>query len=199
MIKTIIFDLGDVYVSVDGPLQLSRKYNLPVDEVEKAVEEEYMKCATSKEKSRQFWIWFKDKFKIDDSVENIRKVMVQSISLIKGTFELVKKLKKNGYKVLFLSNSHIDTTPQHKKQYKFHKQFDGGLFSHEHEFFKPDKRFYEQLLRETKSEPEECVYIDDREANLKPAKELGMKVILFRNPEQLNEELEKLGVKHESV
>ncbi len=44
---------------------------------------------------------------------------------------------------------------------------------------------YNQL----KVEPNECIYIDDSTKNISPAKEIGMKTILFKDFEQFKHEL----------
>jgi HAD superfamily hydrolase (TIGR01509 family) len=40
--------------------------------------------------------------------------------------------------------------------------------------------------------PEECVFIDDHEENLVPARQLGMHTILFQSITQMKRDLEKL-------
>ncbi|MBI4162306.1 MAG: HAD-IA family hydrolase [Candidatus Aenigmarchaeota archaeon] len=49
-------------------------------------------------------------------------------------------------------------------------------------------------LEKAKCKAEECVFIDDKESNLLPAKKLGMRVVLFESPEKLESALGKLGV-----
>lgn len=194
MIKTVVFDLGGIFfLGEDWSLIASNKYGISFDKVKNAIKE-YNKCAVSAEKSEQFWIGFQKKLGINDDWKNIRNFLIGSISISKETAELIKKLKGK-YEVLFLSNSHIDFTPELEKKFSFKKEFHGGLLSHEHPFYKPDKKFYLELLSRTSSKPEEIVFIDDVENNLKPASELGMNVILFKNIEQLKEELMKLGIK----
>lgn len=194
MIKTIIFDLGGIFFLGEDWSQIaSKKYGIPLDKVKNAIKE-YNKCAVSAEKSEQFWIDFQKKLGINDEWKKIRNFMIDSISISKEIAEMIKKLKIK-YEVLFLSNSHIDFTPELEKKFNFKKEFHGGLLSHEHPFYKPDKRFYLELLSRTTSKPEEIVFIDDIENNLKPASELGMNTILFKSIEQLKEELAKLGIK----
>ena len=42
--------------------------------------------------------------------------------------------------------------------------------------------------------PQECVFLDDLEVNLKTAKELGMHTILFQTKELALDEMRKLNV-----
>lgn len=194
MIKTVVFDLGGIFfLGEDWSLIASKKYGILLDKVKDAIKE-YNKCAVSAKKSEQFWIDFQKKLGINDDWRNVRNFLIGSISISKEIAEMIKKLKGE-YEVLFLSNSHIDFTPELERKFNFKKEFHGGLLSHEHPFYKPDRRFYLELLSRTTSKPEEIVFIDDIENNLKPASELGMNTILFKSIEQLKEELLKSGVK----
>ena len=50
------------------------------------------------------------------------------------------------------------------------------------------------VLEKTKNQPFECVFIDDQERLLEPARKLGMHTLHFQNPRQLEEALIKLGI-----
>jgi putative hydrolase of the HAD superfamily len=60
---------------------------------------------------------------------------------------------------------------------------------------KPNSLIYELVLGITQRAPEECIFIDDRPANLEPAKSLGMRAILFQSAEQLRASLAESGVR----
>lgn len=52
---------------------------------------------------------------------------------------------------------------------------------HSMEFFnKPDPQAYRQVLALAGAKPDECIFVDDRVANLAPARALGMTTILVR-------------------
>ena len=59
---------------------------------------------------------------------------------------------------------------------------------------KPDPLIYELALGITQRAPEECIFIDDRAANLEPAKTLGMDTILFQSAEELRASLAERGI-----
>jgi putative hydrolase of the HAD superfamily len=59
---------------------------------------------------------------------------------------------------------------------------------------KPEEAIYRLALQITQRAPEECVFIDDRELNLECARRLGLRVILYRGPSELQEDLRKNGV-----
>jgi putative hydrolase of the HAD superfamily len=58
---------------------------------------------------------------------------------------------------------------------------------------KPTHRIYQRVLGMTQADPERCVFVDDREQNLTPARALGMHTIRFTSAEQLARELMALG------
>jgi putative hydrolase of the HAD superfamily len=59
---------------------------------------------------------------------------------------------------------------------------------------KPEDGIYRLALEITQRPPEESCFIDDRPLNLDTASRLGMHVIQMKNPEQLRQELQNLGV-----
>ncbi len=59
---------------------------------------------------------------------------------------------------------------------------------------KPSRYIFERALSFSQAEAERSVFIDDRDRNLDPAKAIGMHTILFRSPDQLRQDLSRLGV-----
>jgi putative hydrolase of the HAD superfamily len=59
---------------------------------------------------------------------------------------------------------------------------------------KPDKEIYQLALRVTQRQPDECLFIDDREVNLECPRELGLSTILFQDASQLRADLIKTGI-----
>lgn len=59
---------------------------------------------------------------------------------------------------------------------------------------KPDERIYRLALDLTQHVPSECCFIDDRPANLEPAAKLGFATVLMKDPQQLQRDLQALGI-----
>ncbi|MCB0834604.1 MAG: HAD-IA family hydrolase [Bacteroidetes bacterium] len=59
---------------------------------------------------------------------------------------------------------------------------------------KPQKEIYETALQITQTDADECVFIDDRAQNVEAARLVGMKAIHYETPEQLREDLQRIGV-----
>ncbi|MDQ1504119.1 MAG: putative hydrolase of the superfamily, partial [Actinomycetota bacterium] len=73
--------------------------------------------------------------------------------------------------------------------------FDVVLDSSEAGVRKPDRRFYEELLRRLDRPAAEVVFIDDFDENLAPAAELGFHTVLFTDLDACRRSLAAVGVK----
>jgi len=104
---------------------------------------------------------------------------------------LLPELKKQGFRLFFLSNFPLDLFEEVKTGYYFFKYFDGGIISSEVKVSKPDSRIFELLLNKYSLIPEECLYIDDIEINVKAGEAVGMKgLVTFGSPE-ISADIEK--------
>ena len=72
--------------------------------------------------------------------------------------------------------------------------FDAYLVSAYIGLRKPEPAFFQCALDISQRQPDECVFIDDREENLEGARQLGIQGIRMTTPEQVIGELRRLGV-----
>jgi putative hydrolase of the HAD superfamily len=97
---------------------------------------------------------------------------------------LLPELKKQGFRLYYLSNFPIDIFEEVKNGYFFFRYFDGGIISAEVNHSKPSRRIYEILIERYSLVPEECLYIDDLEPNVAGAEAVGMNgFITYGSPE----------------
>lgn len=111
--------------------------------------------------------------------------------------KLIKELKNSGYKIYLLSNINEHTYDSIKENELFNI-IDGYIFSYIEHKVKPYKSIYLSLLDKYKLIPSECLFIDDKEENVKTANTLG---ILGRNVmpdciESIKELLEKYNINY---
>jgi len=66
------------------------------------------------------------------------------------------------------------------------------VLSYEAGFKKPDPRIYQRALQAAQCQPEECIFIDDREDFLAPARALGMTTVLAHSSKQIERDLLEL-------
>lgn len=123
-------------------------------------------------------------------VNTYRKKLIDNKELYKIAF----KLKKKGYKIAILS----DQWPVSKEaliKRRYARKFDVVIISCDVGVRKPSLKIYKILLKKLNLPAEECAFIDNQVWNIKPAKKLGMKTILFKNNKNTIRDLQKLGVK----
>ena len=107
---------------------------------------------------------------------------------------MVKQLGGLGHELLFLSDNTPERVRYLDERYGFLAKFKDGVFSHVVGHVKPDPALYELVLAKASHPAAECVYIDNKAELLEPARVLGMSVIAFENPSQLERALGELGL-----
>ena len=70
--------------------------------------------------------------------------------------------------------------------------FDLVISSYNVKMKKPNAEIYNYTLKKLGIEPEEAVFIDDLEENVKGAEVVGIKSIIFKSFEQCKSDLDKL-------
>ena len=101
----------------------------------------------------------------------------------------IEDLKARGLRVFYLSNYSEHLMQAAPDVLNFLPHMDGGVFSCYVHLIKPDPAIYKSLLEKYDLEADECVFLDDQEANVLAARQLGMQAIQFENYEQAREEL----------
>lgn len=96
-------------------------------------------------------------------------------------FDLISRLKSDGYKIGMLSNVSTNWIVDVFLTDRERNLFDALVFSFEVGVTKPDERIYQIAIDRLGVEFEECVFIDDAELNCIAASELGIKSINFTN------------------
>jgi epoxide hydrolase-like predicted phosphatase len=194
MIKNIIFDLGNVLISF-RPSKYFESNNYPESLISKILPDIFG--------SREWLMLDNGDISTAEAIESIslksslqREEIAHIFNLrsdmmfpLDGNVRLLPELKKQGFKLYFLSNFPIDIFEEIKTGYYFFKYFEGGVISSEVKFSKPDRRIYEILLEKYFLIANECLYIDDIEINVKAAEEMGMKGLLTHGSEEISKEL----------
>lgn len=197
MIGTIIFDLSEVYLrglkgverTLEPVLGMERR------EIFKRLDgEELAGLFHGRMSEDEYWskIIMKNGWKIGAGA--LKKAVRENFSEIAGTREIILRLKGKGFRLGLLSNHAREWAEFCSHKFGYHKLFHSVLYSFEVGVSKPDTKIYALSLERLDARPEECVFVDDMEANLAPARRLGMRTILFRSPEQLERELASLGL-----
>ena len=182
MIKTIIFDFGDVFINLDkeGALKLAlEKFEITeLDEELQSINALYEQGLISTDEFLDFYA---------NNFPNLSKDELKSIwnYIIKDfpehRLQFIKQLSKdNNHQLILLSNTnelHIDYIKKNVSFYEeFKNCFDQFYLSHEINLRKPNADIFNFVLTENKLNVEECLFIDDTLENTQTAQQLGINV-----------------------
>lgn len=110
-------------------------------------------------------------------------------------YDLIVKLKENGYKVYLLSNASTDFY-DNMHTIPALSLMDGMIVSSDYRLLKPELEIYEKLFEKYSLEPGECFFIDDMKVNIEGGEKAGMKGHCYGHGdiEILKKDLRKNGV-----
>ena len=128
---------------------------------------------------------------IEDSFKNIDGIILKR----EKTIPWIRALKAAGYKVLYLSNFSKQALEGCPDAMAFLDETDGGILSYREHVVKPDPAIYNLLVDRYNLTPSKTVFIDDTPVNIEAARNLGWKGIIYRDYNQVVDELASLGVK----
>ena len=117
---------------------------------------------------------------------------------IRPTVQILDELRLTGIRLFALTNWSGETFPLARPRYAFLEWFDGIVVSGDVRMAKPDVRIFRHLIDRHALDPQATVFIDDSEANVLAAGELGMMAIRFTGADDLRTELTRLGLLQEA-
>ena len=121
----------------------------------------------------------------------IHRLIIQHMTADKSLIRLIPKLKPA--KVALFSNSlgNMAMDVLKKRHLSGKKFFDRIFVSTKMHLAKPDRQAYTYVLKQLKVKPSEALMVDDRIENIRPARQIGMQGIVFKNSRQFARELKK--------
>ena len=197
MIKTVIFDIGNVLTDFAWKEMYKEKGlgGETFDRVAKATVQSPYWCEL--DRGIMTFSEVMDKFvNLDSEMEDeIRRVLADMHGIVTGRSYAVPwvcSLKKQGLKVYVLSNFSEKIWKECIDALVFFEFTDGGIISYKEHLIKPDQAVYQLLLERYGLCADECVFIDDLEENVKAARLCGINGIVFKNYEQAKKELNNM-------
>ncbi|MGH9545825.1 MAG: HAD family hydrolase [Terriglobales bacterium] len=103
-----------------------------------------------------------------------------------------EQLRLSGIKVGLLSNMPIEMIGYSRRNFAWLKDFDHTTFSADVRLVKPEPAIYEHSLQGVGVEATEALFLDDKEANVLGAREVGMRALRFQSIDQLRNDLKRL-------
>jgi putative hydrolase of the HAD superfamily len=179
MIKTIIFDFGDVFLTLDKSAtdkHLKAHGISELDEKLISINKSYEKGLISSEEFIQYYTQRFKGLSEEDFKTAWNSILIEFPN---DRLEFLKQLKATGsYQLILLSNTnelHINWVKEHIKIFEeFRSCFDQFYLSHKIHLRKPNADIFNFVLKENNLNPKETLFVDDTLEHTLSAKKLGI-------------------------
>ena len=198
-IKAVIFDVGGVLAIENKPLKtigkinhfgvheyIAKKLKISLDQYFDSIDTNYALSIEGKISEKKTISFLSKNLKTTSKklIKLYKKAYKKNFKQNKQLFKQAFKLKQLGYKITILSDQWYLSYRALMSDKKY-KKFSPVIVSCFVGMRKPNPKIYKLTLKKLKLKPSECIFIDNQEWNIKPAKKLGIKTILFKNNKQL--------------
>jgi epoxide hydrolase-like predicted phosphatase len=195
-IKTIFFDFGGVIQRTEyqSPRQhLAQKFGMEYEEIDKLVfESPTAKQATVGEiKVEEHWQAIAKRFKLGkDEIAKFESEFFAGDVIDHELVQFIRELRPK-YKTGLISNAWSDMR-EYLIRKKLDDAFDTLTISAEVKVAKPEAKIYLHALKQAEVKASEAVFVDDVAANIEACQKLGMHGILFRDVDEVINQIKKL-------
>lgn len=110
------------------------------------------------------------------------------------TVQLLKTVKALGYKIYILSNMPEPFFPILLEQHDFFDLCDGKVASYTIKQIKPEPPIYRHLLQQFTINPEQALFIDDLEVNIRGGNAEHIDGVVCKDPREVAKLMHKLGI-----
>jgi HAD superfamily hydrolase (TIGR01509 family) len=193
-IKYLLFDLGGVIILSKkfNFEKFDRKWGLPKGTVQKIVNLCFKKM--SKNKNFNLKKYLADNFSSSLNLDKYKEVtneMFKKEKINKSLINWVRKKRKK-YIICLLTNNTLSLKRLLRKKFKIYHEFDYIFNSAEIGLVKSQKGFFKYVLKTLKATPEECLFIDNNQLNVKVAQNLGLNTFLFTTNRDFFKKISKI-------
>lgn len=195
--EVVVFDLGKVLLEFDYALavrNLSEHCSLSSEELLKLINQSSLlhRYETGAMTTSDFFAEIKKVTKFCKELDAFEPLFGDIFAPIEPMIELNDRLRQQGFRTYIFSNTNDIAVRHIRKAYPFFQNFDAYILSYEHRAMKPDPKIYEVVERETRAEPAEILYIDDRLENVEQGEARGWHTIHHVTPKQTILQAEEL-------
>jgi putative hydrolase of the HAD superfamily len=201
-IKTLLIDLGNVLLYFSHArmcVQMAEICQVPVRELERILFGEHLQHRF--ERGQLTEEGFRDALQsalgrpLD--FEELRRAGSDIFALNAPMVPLLDGWKRNGYRLVLLSNTCVTHYEWIRQHFDVLDRFDHCVLSYQVGAVKPEDAIFEAALASSDCAPAECFYTDDVPEYVERGRSFGLHAEVFREVPMLRKQLERLGVRCE--
>lgn len=195
-IETVIFDAGGVLHQSNTAVTTDLMSELGIDKqaLKQIWAEQIPLLGSGKINEGEFWQLVQENHNIRQVSVNenlLGRAFAESLLPFEDVKRVVKELRLKGVQTAVLSNT-IEPHARALYEAGVYDDFTGPIMlSHEIGLLKPDEAIYQHALERVGAAPGATIFVDDDRENVSVATSLGVNGIVFENPRQLLDDLQK--------
>ncbi|MEK7574668.1 MAG: HAD-IA family hydrolase [Patescibacteria group bacterium] len=189
MIRAVIFDAdGMVVKGVRFSDRLARDYGIPTEKTADFFKNVFPDTVLGKTDLKEVLLPYMKEWGWKGTLDELLHFwFAGEHSLDERFVEPIKKLKHNGVRCYLATNQEKYRLEYFAKDLGLAKLFDGIISSNIVGFKKPQREYFEYILKVTGCGPEEILFWDDRPVNIEQAFEFGFHAHLYENFEKFSD------------
>ena len=194
--RAVFFDFGGVIQRTEYQAprqQLAQRFGMEYEDIDKLVfnSPSAVKATVGEVSEKAHWEAIAQRLKIkNDEIEKVESEFFAGDMVDLSILQYLQSLRPR-YKVGMISNAWSGMREYLVRQ-KIDTAFDTLTISAEVGEAKPDAKIYLLALEQAQVKASEAVFVDDVAKNIEACEQVGMKGILFKDPNESMKQLKKL-------
>lgn len=195
MIKTVIFDLGGVIMTLSPEVAMQRFIDLGLKDAKKHMDQYTQKgifgdIEEGKISAEEFRTALSELCGRDISWKECQHAWLGYTKEVpRRNLDILLQLKEKGYRIVLLSNTNpymmqwVESNDFSGDGHPLNFYLDKLYKSYELGCMKPNPLFFQKVLEAEQLNPKEAIFLDDGPRNVEAARQLGIHSILTKNGE----------------
>ena len=200
-IRTIIFDMGGVIITIDQQEAVRRFKALGLQDAEQQLDPYtqggiFGDLEAGRITAEEFRIALSKQVGRELSYDECRQAWLGYCGDVpQRNLQLLTRLRQEGYRLILLSNtnpymmSHVLSPAFDGSGHPLSHYLDALYMSFEMKVMKPDETFFRRVLMAEQTIPSECLFVDDGPRNVAVASQIGINTFCPKNGEDWTKEI----------
>ena len=200
-IRTIIFDMGGVIITIDQQEAVRRFKALGLQDAEQQLDPYtqggiFGDLEAGRITAEEFRIALSKQVGRELSYDECRHAWLGYCGDVpQRNLQLLTRLRHEGYRLILLSNtnpymmSHVLSPAFDGSGHPLSHYLDALYMSFEMKVMKPDETFFRRVLMAEQTIPSECLFVDDGPRNVAVASQIGINTFCPKNGEDWTKEI----------
>lgn len=200
-IRTIIFDMGGVIITIDQQEAVRRFKALGLQDAEQQLDPYtqggiFGDLEAGRITAEEFRIALSKQVGRELSYDECRHAWLGYCGDVpQRNLQLLTRLRQEGYRLILLSNtnpymmSHVLSPAFDGSGHPLSHYLDALYMSFEMKVMKPDETFFRRVLMAEHTIPSECLFVDDGPRNVAVASQIGINTFCPKNGEDWTKEI----------